>query len=117
MATYTVEIPDFLPTRLNVLLRQHWAARRRTLRSEAGLVGHYARAARVPPARGRRRVSLRFESPRTPGDPDARLKGLLDGLCRAGCLIDDASEYLELGSVESVRGQRRRTVITLRDLP
>lgn len=116
MPTFTVTISDFLPTRLNALLRMHWAKRGRVLRSEADLVAVAVRQVDVPRATGRRRVSLRFESPRTPADADGRLKGLLDALTACGALVDDGPGWLELGTVESVRGPARRTTICLEDL-
>jgi Holliday junction resolvase RusA-like endonuclease len=113
---YVVTIEGFLPERLNVLLRLHWAKRQRALKSDAERVWAAVREASVPPATGCRRMSVRFESPRTPADRDARLKSLQDALVKAKMLFDDSPHWLLLGNVESVRGPTRRTVITLEDV-
>jgi Holliday junction resolvase RusA-like endonuclease len=113
---YVVTIEGFLPERLNVLLRLHWSKRQRALKSDAERVWAAVREASVPPATGCRRLSVRFESPGTPADPDARTKSLADALVKAKVLLDDSPHLLILGSVESVRGPTRRTVITLEDV-
>ncbi len=116
MAHYVVEIPGFLPVRLNVLLRSHWAKQRRITKGEAEIIACYVRKANVPRAEGKRRLSVRFESPRTPADADGRLKNLQDGLRDAGALRDDSPKWMALGTIESVKGPARLTIITLEDI-
>ncbi len=119
MATYVVSIPDFLPASLNVLLRMHWRDRRRTLRAESDLVAISLLQARVPPAHGRRRVSLTFSAPggsgAKTGDADNRLKGLLDALVKWRALKDDSPAWCELGEIRCLAGPKG-TLITLEDL-
>lgn len=119
MATHALTVPDWLPTRLNELLRMHWAVRRRALKAEAELVAGYAIQARVPKAEGKRRVSVTFHAPggrgAKTGDSDARLKGLLDSLVKCGLLVDDSPKWCLLGAVECVKGEKK-TVVVLEDV-
>ena len=75
---------------------------------------HYQRVGDVPPKR-----HTQFRAPdgrgAKAGDPDARLKVLLDACVRAGLLVDDADEWCELLPRVKERG-RTRTTIVLEDL-
>lgn len=115
---YTLVIPDWRPTTLNVLMRMHWGKANRAKQSDAGMLATYARLHEVPPATGRRRVSVRtvLTGRQKPTDPDALWKVLLDGLVKCRQLVDDTAALVELGPVTSERGDRTATVITLEDL-
>jgi hypothetical protein len=84
---YQIVIPRWRPTLLNKLLGCHWGTRTRLKRHDAELLAAYARAAGVPRATGRRRVSLRVTL--GPGqwapDPDSLWKSCSTGWCAAGC--------------------------------
>jgi Holliday junction resolvase RusA-like endonuclease len=73
----------------------------------------------VPPAAGKRRVSLTLTlAPRQRGaDPDAYRKSLLDALTHAGMLLDDNRQGVELGPVQFIRGEHKATAILLEDVP
>jgi hypothetical protein len=116
--THTLVIPDWHPARLNELYAGHWGRRARLKRADRDLVGFYARLAAIPPATGRRRVSLVLTlAPRQrAGDPDAYWKSLLDALVHAGLLVGDNRQGVELGQVRFERGPGRQTTITLDDL-
>jgi Holliday junction resolvase RusA-like endonuclease len=88
-------------------------------RADRELIAWYAKAADVPTATGRRRVSLLLTlSPRQRGgDPDAYWKAVLDALVHARLLTDDNRQGVELGDVEYERASARATTILLQDLP
>lgn len=114
---HTFTIPGYLPPRLNVFLRMHWAKRSRAQKEADAMVKVYSRNAwLVPLALGKRRVSLAFHGGRA--DPDARLKVVLDALVHARLLIDDSEQWCEIGDVRNA-GRRgdKATVVTLEDLP
>ena len=117
-ATYRLTIPDWHPSKLNEYLGRHWSVKHRLKRHDAVMVGWYARAAAIPPATGKRRVSLVITlAPRQRAfDVDAPWKSLLDALTGAGLLVDDSPRWCELGTVEFIRGPARRTEIFLEDL-
>jgi hypothetical protein len=118
MGTHRIEVPNWLPTPLNRLLGCHWGTRSRLKRADADLVAVYAMRAGVPRATSRRRVTLRLTlGPRQRApDPDALWKSLLDGLVRAGLLVDDNYQGVELGEVIFERGPEQSTRIVLEDL-
>jgi hypothetical protein len=115
LPSYTFTVPDFLPVRLNVLLRAHWSKRNRLLKDDSFLIGLAFRASGIPPAEGRRRLSVCYRSPRPPRDADASLKGLLDALVACRALRDDSPAWCELGRLTFDVGPRA-TVIGLEDL-
>jgi hypothetical protein len=112
--TYKFEIPNWIPTSCNILLRCHWAKRSRLLRADAQMVSVYFRQANVPVASGRRRLSAIFSNPRSI-DPDNCLKSLLDALSGCRAILDDDPGSMELGSIVSTRGPRSSR-IELEDL-
>jgi Holliday junction resolvase RusA-like endonuclease len=117
--TWTITVPRWHPARLNQLLHAHWAKAARMKKSDRDLIAVYCRQAGVPPAAGKRRVSLVLTlGPRQrAADVDAYWKSLLDGLTAAGMLLDDDRFGVELGAVDFVRGKERATAILLADLP
>lgn len=115
----TVTIPDFLPLSINEMLRMKPGHRSRVLKAEGELVAGYFIQARIPHATTKRRVHLTFAAPEgrgeKVGDPDARLKSLLDYLVRAGALVDDSAKWVETPPPTLERG-KKRTVIVLEDI-
>ena len=109
---------DFWPALANRFIRSHWAERERTLRRDAEALALYAFSQGVPKASGKRRVSLTvlYSRPQNRPDPDAMLKCLLDCLVRAGLLVDDNPDRLELGPVAYERAPRKGLRILLEDL-
>ena len=69
---HSLHVPGWHPTRLNRLLAgRHWGPAHALKKADAEVVGLYARLQRIPPASGRRRVSLvitlaRGSAPPTP---------------------------------------------------
>lgn len=117
MATHTFSFPGH-PALLNALLRAHWAERGRLKRNDRTLVYFAARAAGVPRAAGKRRVSLHLAGWARGGpfpDRDNCLKSVLDALVAAALLTDDDSAGVELGPVTFERGPDS-TRVTLEDL-
>jgi hypothetical protein len=118
MNTYTLTIDNWHPARLNLWDGRHWKVRARHKRADREIVGLYARLAGIPPATGKRRVSLRLTlGPRQRGaDPDAYFKSVLDALVHAGLLVDDDRHGVELGDVVFQRGKIKGTEIVLEDV-
>lgn len=114
---WRVEIPGYLPPTINVLMRGHWAKRARAKKLATNRIAMECKLAGVPVADRKRRVALtlvvtnRSHAP----DPDAPYKAVLDGLKRAGALVDDSQEWCEPMTPRIVRGPARLTVIDLED--
>lgn len=115
---HEILITDWHPVRLNQLLNCHWGTRSKLKKQDRELIRFYAGFFAVPPAKGKRRVSLvlTLAPKQRAGDPDAFFKGLLDALVNCGLLVDDNRQWVELGTVEFVRGKTRQTRIVLEDL-
>jgi hypothetical protein len=111
-------IDGWHPCPLNRLLGCHWRTRARRKRGDCQLIVAYARLQAIPPATGKRRVSLHLTLVRRQraGDPDCYWKSLLDALVHAGLLLDDNRQGVELGSVTFDRGPARQTTVILEDL-
>jgi hypothetical protein len=118
LGRWTLAVDGWLPPSLNVLLRMHWARRAKLKSGVYLLVWVLGREAGIPPATGKRRVSLRLTVVNRSHamDPDNALKVLMDACVQAKFLVDDRAEFCELGRVEIVKGARKRTEIVLEDL-
>lgn len=118
MTVHRLEIPHWHPTRLNDLVNCHWSKRAKLKKSDREWVGAYALLKRIPPAKGKRRISLvlTLDPGQRAGDPDAFWKSLLDALVHCKLLVDDNRQGVELGTVKFKRGQAQETEITLEDL-
>lgn len=114
---YTVGIPGWRPARLNELLGKHWAVAQRRKNADAQRLLVELQNHRVPKATGKRKVILLWglaKGERTP-DPDGVWKSLLDGLVRAGALVDDNALGVFCAPVQFVRGTKG-IVLTLEDI-
>ena len=110
-------VPGFVPTPLNRLMRGRRRDRIRLAKGDRELVSYYARSSGIPPATGKRRVSIEVTMPGRRPDPDAILKSLLDALVAAELLRSDSSRWCQLGDVTIELGDQRQTVVTLQDIP
>lgn len=112
-----VTIPNWRPISLNVLMRMHWAARNKRVRSDKALIAAYSSG--IPKATGKRMVSLHVVLGKGGRqlDADNSFKVLLDGLVFNRLLIDDSPKWVELGNITYSRGKENETTITLEDLP
>jgi hypothetical protein len=113
---WEVTIPDWHPTRLNVLMHARWASSLK--RKDAVRIGTELRLAGVPAATTPRRLKLVIVlGPRQrAGDPDAYDKSTRDGLVRAGALVDDNRQWLAPLANEYERSAVRATRIILEDV-
>lgn len=118
MATYHLVIPGWIPTRINEWDGKHWGARARKKKKDRTTIEFSARISGIPAATCKRRVHLIliFSKGERFGDPDAYWKSTNDALVHARMLKNDSNEWVELGRVVFVRGQRRCTKILLTDL-
>ncbi len=110
-----IEIPNWVPTNLNKLLRMHWSKRSDRLRADAEMVAMYALKCHAAHAVGRRKVEVECSFPHHLPDPDNLTKSLLDALVKCGMLVDDSPYWCSC--VVNVTQGPRRTMITLTDLP
>lgn len=108
-------IPDWHPTPLNKLLG-HWAVAAKLKKSDKQIIAAYA--INIPKAKGRRSVEIEIilAKGQRAADPDAYFKSANDAMVHAGLLVDDNRQGVELKPVIFTRGNRKATVITLRDL-
>src|SRR6185369_1450814 len=101
MLSYRLSVPHWRPALCNTWRGRHWSVAHRLRKQTVQLLGVYARLQQVPPATGRRRVSVEIVlAPRQrQPDRDAFDKLLLDALTGAGLLLDDSDRGL-VGRVE-----------------
>ena len=112
---WRVELPRH-PSRLNDLMRKGWRHGWRLGKKDKQMVALACRVARVPPAEGKRRVSLHVTlGPRQRMDPDCLWKATLDSLKACGALRSDDRKWCELGEVTFDRGPSPSAVIMLED--
>ena len=124
MSAWTIELPGVLPASMNVRERQsHWV-RKKELDGLIVIIGALGKAMEIPPATGRRSVTItihKTQRSRTLDDPanlPSRAKSVLDAMTRTGLLKDDNVEWLEWGGVvEGPKMERVMTVIELAECP
>ena len=117
MAKWTVILWDWRPPTANELFRGKLRRRMSLEKDAKAFLSVYCRLFEVPPATGKRRVTIRVEMPTRRCDPDAFFKATFDALVACGALKGDSAVWLEIGTPEIVHGERLKTVITLEDLP
>ena len=118
MTRYILDIPRWRPALLNELMHSV-KAKIRLKKRDREMVCAYAWQAKIPPATGKRRVSLHITLGKgmREFDVDAPWKSLNDAMKHAGLIVDDSSRYVELGPVTFSRDRKRcGTRITLEDL-
>lgn len=118
-ARYVIEIPDWRPTLLNDFMRIHYLRRSRIQQKDTDMIGVYAIIAAVPPATGKRRVTIEIihKKGEKRCDPDAPLKVTLDALVALGLLIDDSADFCEpVGKPIRGVGKTTDTRIILEDI-
>jgi hypothetical protein len=115
---WSVSIVDWRPATLNELMAGRRICMRLKKRDRLLLGAMFEQAVEIPPATGKRRVSLRIVLPRGQRrwDKDGLWKGVLDALTHAGALVDDRPDFCEPGTVEYARGARLETTIRLEDI-
>ncbi len=114
---YRLEIPDWRPKTLNAILANRWAGPK-AKKAAAKFFGVYARVFDIPPATGKRRVSLTLrmaKGERCP-DEDAYWKVTLDALVRCKLLKQDVPKWCTLGPVTFERTGRAGVVVTLEEV-
>lgn len=114
--THMLHIANWLPATVNQLLhagRWGWKLKK----ADRERVALHAKLVGVPPAAGKRRVTLTLtmgHRMRTP-DPDGVWKSVLDALVKCGALLDDRKECVELAPVRFERAKTKATTILLED--
>jgi hypothetical protein len=118
VSRYTLRIPCWRPALINELLRSV-KDRIRRKKHDRSVVWAYAYQAKIPPARGRRRVSLHVTLGRGMKrfDEDAWQKSGLDALKHAKLIVDDTTAGVEIGSLTFDRDPTDwGSIISLEDL-
>jgi hypothetical protein len=118
MTCYTLEIPRWRPALLNELMHSV-KGKIRLKKQDRKMICAYAWQAKIPPATGKRRVSLHVTLGKgmREFDYDAPWKSLNDAMKHAKLIIDDSCEYIEQGPVTFSRDWVNwGTVIRLEDL-
>lgn len=115
----TLTIPDYIPPSLNAMFRVHWARRRIVKRECYDLIAGHAIEQGIGQATGKRRVTVKLTlaGRRQVRDGDSTFKAVLDGLVKAGLLLDDGPAFCELMPLIQERGERVATTIVLEDVP
>jgi hypothetical protein len=116
---YRITIPKWRPTRDNQLSGgSHWAKKNRLKKTDKDFVATYAMRLGIPPATGKRRVSLEItlSGRQKETDPWAYCKSLLDALVACRMLVDDSARFVEFVPATYTRGDDGGTVIVLEDL-
>jgi hypothetical protein len=117
-AVWTLEVPGWVPTRLNKLLGSHWAAAGRLKDKDANVLATAVMVYGVPKAEGKRRVRLHIVFPKgeRAADKDAYHKSLLDGLVKCGAIRNDSHVWVEWEPPTYSRGDAKVTYVTLEDV-
>lgn len=110
------ELPDVLAS-MNRLLRVHWGARRNYTAGFEKIAEVFRRESNIPPAKKRRELYV-IQYRRRPLDKDnlyGSVKPLVDGLKKAGLLVDDSEKWLDLHSLQVRIGgdEEQRTAVIL----
>lgn len=115
---HRITIPAWRPARDNELMSRHWRTKHKLKSFDAEIVAVYAKRENIPPALGKRRVSLEITLAcrQKKADPLAYAKSLLDALVRCHMLIDDSAQFVVWGGVTYSRGDSPSTAIVLDDL-
>lgn len=112
--SYTFEIPNYRPPRLNQHVGRHWSVKHKLRKEAADMIAAYSR--NVPRATGRRGVRVAVLRKRAQGnlpDQDAYGKLFLDALKIAGMIVDDGPKWLDRVDWDIYRSDRDATVVTL----
>jgi hypothetical protein len=113
---WTLRIDGWRPALLNELLKLHPMRAHRRKKADADVLAAAGLLYDVPKATAPRRVGLticgRYS---TFPDPDSPWKSLLDGLKRAGLIVDDGASWCRCDQPIFLRGPRY-TLIELEDL-
>ena len=116
--SYTVHLDDWHPTTLNELIRlRHWGQRKRRKEADMAHLMVACQNARIPKAKGKRRLSLVWHLPKggKRRDEDNVFKTLNDCLVVLGMLKNDSPVWLERGGIEYRREGRKGLTVILEE--
>ena len=118
MATYTIEIPNWHPARINQFVGKHWGVGHRLKKADVSMIAFYAKLAHVPIASKKRRMQLTivYGKRKRQADKDAYWKSLLDALVCAGMLVDDSPKWVTCEEPIYERAAKSLTRIELTDI-
>jgi Holliday junction resolvase RusA-like endonuclease len=106
LGIYTLEIPRWHPATVNQLLRSV-RGRIRLKKLDRQMIWSYCRLQQIPPAQGKRRVTLTIVLAQhqrgADPDPDSYFKSLGDACVHAHLLINDSHLYVEWAPVKYER--------------
>lgn len=115
---WQVVIPEFVIPSVNRLLNTERYIRAKIKRQATDMILTYCHLAKVPLAKGKRRVGflVQLDDMRKAPDPDNCWKILLDALVVGGFLRDDRAEWVELGFSFVRKGLFTQTIICIEDI-
>ncbi len=115
---WTIRIPGWHPTSVNKLIGGHWSIGRKKKKADMAVIGLYVQRCGIPPAVGKRKVSVHFvlAPKQRASDPDNVCKVLFDGLVHAGAIRDDNRKWIEQTPPTFSRGAERVTFITVEEI-
>lgn len=111
-----ITIPNWKPAALNEYVGKHWTVGHKLKKRDREMIKSHTIFQSF--AVRKRRVDCHIElgPKQRQTDPDSRWKSLLDALVAAEQLVDDTSEWCQMGEVTYSRG-KLKTIITLTDIP
>lgn len=114
---HRITIDNWRPARDNQLMECHWRMKHKLKKADAEMIGTYAKLYDVPPAQGRRLVSLEIvlSGRQKKTDPHAYNKSLMDALKICKLLVDDSETYMLWGGLTYSNGPPQTTIV-LEDL-
>lgn len=122
ITSWTLTLP-LLPDSMNVRERSSFWKRKRELGEIRDVLRALAELKQVPPARGRRRVtitihkSIRSRVKDDPANRDSRAKSVLDAMVKEQLLVDDSDRWLDWRGVhEGEKRAEKQTVVQITDL-
>ncbi len=115
---WTMEIPGWMPARLNQILGGHFAKGHRLKKHDKEVIALAVALCGVPAATTRRKVSLLvvLEKGKRSPDPDAFDKSLRDALVACGALKNDSAAWVKGEDPRFARGESLVSFLTLENV-
>lgn len=116
---------NFVPLSVNKLLAMHHMKAHKAKSVDMQAISLEVKSQNIPKATGKRKLKVTCIKNRLKdgkrkggrlGDPDNVQKVILDGLVKAGVLVDDSAQWLQLEQPVMVAGDCEKTIIEIEDI-